>query len=92
MNSPVLSRRNDTHRNKSKKGRKNQEMIQSSITPDPGYHMENQQKYNKHHQHESRGHPNPACDHKAAMNRRKSITNTRQTKRTIHKRSTVLER
>ena len=36
----------------SKKYGKDQETIQSSTTPDPGYHMGKQQKYNKHHQQE----------------------------------------
>ena len=31
---------------KSKKGDKDQELIQSSTTPDPGYHMGKWQKYN----------------------------------------------
>ena len=30
-------------------------MIQSSTTPDQGYHVGKQQKYNKHHQQEPRG-------------------------------------
>ena len=32
--------------NESKKGGKDQESIQSSTTPDPGYHMGNRQKHN----------------------------------------------
>ena len=32
----------------SKKYGKDQETIQSSTTPDPGYHMEKKQEYNKH--------------------------------------------
>ena len=36
---------------------KDQEAIQSSTTPDPEYHMGRLQKYNKHHQQESRGQP-----------------------------------
>ena len=31
---------------KSKKGGKDQQSIQSSTTPDPGYHMEKRQKHN----------------------------------------------
>ena len=31
----------------------------------------------KHHKREPRGHPFPAGDHKAAMNRQESMTNTR---------------
>ena len=37
-----------------------QETIQSSTTPDPGYHMGKKQKYSKHHQQEPRGHPFPS--------------------------------
>ena len=42
---------------KSKKGCKDQETIQSSTTPDPGYHMGKLQKCNEHHQQEPRGQP-----------------------------------
>ena len=59
----------------SKKDGKYQETIQS---PDPGYHMRKLHKYNKHHKQEPRGDPFSAGDHKAAMNRRESMTNTRQ--------------
>ena len=51
----------------SKKARKDQETIQSSTLPDPGYHMGKYQKYNKHHQQEPRGQPFPSSDHKAAI-------------------------
>ena len=34
------------HNIKSKKGGEDQESIQSSTTPDPGYHMEKWQKHN----------------------------------------------
>ena len=47
-------------RYKSKKDGKDQEMIQSSTTPDPGYHMGKLQKYNKHHQQEPRGQAFPS--------------------------------
>ena len=54
----------DLHRlsipNKSKKGGKDQETIQLSSTPDPGYHKGNRQKYNKHHHQEPRGQPFPS--------------------------------
>ena len=60
----------------SKKDGKDQEMIQSSTTPDPVYNMGKQQKYNKHHQQESRGHPFPAGDHKGAMNVRENMSKT----------------
>ena len=45
---------------KSKKDGKDQETIQSSTTPDPGYHMGKLKKYNKHHQQEPKGQPVPS--------------------------------
>ena len=46
---------------KSKKGSKDQESVQSSITPDPGYHMEKWQKSTiKHRKQEPRGQPFPS--------------------------------
>ena len=57
-----------------KKGGKEQEYIQSSTTPDPGYHMEKWQNTIKHLKQEAS--PFSAGEHKAAMNRRESITNT----------------
>ena len=61
----------------SKKDGKDHESIQSSTTPDRGYHMGNEQKQlnitNKSHEVS----PFPAGDHKVAMNRRESMTNTR---------------
>ena len=65
---------------KSKKWDKDQESIQSRTTLDPGYHMG---KYKKKTQfittNESQEvSPFPAGDHKAAMNRRENMTNTRQ--------------
>ena len=59
----------------SKKDDKDQETIQSSTTPHPGYHMGKYQKYNKHYQQESS--PFTESDHKAAMNRRESMRNTK---------------
>ena len=60
----------------SRKGGKDQESIQSSTTPDPGYHMEKWQKHNQSSQTSQEASPFPAGDHKAAMNRRESMTNT----------------
>ena len=60
-----------------KKGSKDQESIQSSSTPDPGYHMEvtkTQLNITNKSQEVS---PFPAGDQKAAMNRRESMINTR---------------
>ena len=78
---------------KSKKDGKDQERIQSSITSEPGYHKGKKQKYNKHHHHqqEPRDQPFPADDHKAAMDRRKTMGNTRHKTQQMHKRSTALE-
>ena len=42
---------------KSKKGGKDQESIQSSTTPDPGYHMRKRQNPIKHHKQQPRGQP-----------------------------------
>ena len=45
---------------KSKKGGKDQESIQSSTTPYPGYHMGKCQNKIKHHKQEPRGQPFPS--------------------------------
>ena len=53
-------------RNQSEKGGKDQESVQSSTTPDPGYHMGKWQNTIKHHKREPRGLPFfPAGYHKA---------------------------
>ena len=62
-----------------KERHKDQESIQSSTTPDPGYHMgikvtKSQLDITHKSQEVS---PFPAGDHKAAMNRCESMTNTR---------------
>ena len=44
---------------KSKKGGKDQESIQSSTTPDPGYQWESDNFTIRHHKRESRGQPFP---------------------------------
>ena len=44
----------------SKKGGKDQELIQSSTTPDPGYHMGSDTNTSKHHKQEPRGQPFPS--------------------------------
>ena len=73
---------------KSKKGGKDLKTIQSSTTTDPGYHMGKLQKYNEHHRQEPRGQPFPST----AINRRKSMRNTRHKKdQLIHKGSIALE-
>ena len=63
--------------NQSKKDGKDQEMIQSSTTPDPGYHMGKKQNTINITNKGQEVSPFPAGDHKAAMNRRESIRNTR---------------
>ena len=50
----------------SKKEGKDQESIQSSITPDPGYQWESDNVTIRHHKRESRGQPFPAGDHKVS--------------------------
>ena len=62
---------------KSKKGSKYQESIQSSTTPDPGYHTWESDKTQLNITNMSiEGSNFPASDHKAAMNRRESMKNT----------------
>ena len=59
-----------------KKSGKDQKSIQSSTTPDPGHHMgkwKNTDITNKIQEVSSF----PAGDHKAAMNKRESMKNTR---------------
>ena len=55
---------------KSKEDGKDQESIQSSTTPDPGYQWENDNVTIRRHKREPRGQPFPASDHKASTNRR----------------------
>ena len=55
-----LNNASSQRHNQCKKDGKDQETIQSSTTPDPGYHMGRKQKYNKHHQQEPRGQPFPS--------------------------------
>ena len=62
----------------SKKGSKDQETIQSNTTPDPGYYMGKWQKKQLNITNESQEvSPFQAGDHRTAMNRRESMTNTR---------------
>ena len=61
---------------KSKKDGKDQESIQSSTTPDPGYHMGKWQQLNITNKTQEVS-PFPACDHKAAMNRHESMKKAR---------------
>ena len=65
----------------SKQGCKDQESIQSSTTPDPGYQWESD-KLTEDTTHESKeASPFPAGDHEAHINRRaQNIANTRQNK------------
>ena len=49
---------------------KDQESIQSSTTPDPGYQWESDKVTVRHHKREPGGQPFPASDHKAYINRR----------------------
>ena len=54
----------------SKKKGKDQELIQSSTTPDKGYQWNSDNVIIRHHKREPRGQPFPAGDHKAPTNRR----------------------
>ena len=73
---------------------KDQELIQSSTTPDPGYQWESDKLTEDTTNESQEVSPFPAGDHKAHINRRaQNIANTRQNKNIkIHKRSTALER
>ena len=62
---------------KNKKGGKVQESIQSSTTPDPGYHIGKWQKQLDITNKSQEVSPFRAGDHKAAMNRGESMKNTR---------------
>ena len=64
----------------SKKGGKDQEKIQSSTTPDPEYHMGSNKNTLNIINKSQEVSPFPAGDHTAAMNRRKSMRNTRHKK------------
>ena len=62
----------------SKEEGNDQESIQSSTTLDPGHHMGKRQSTRKHHIQENQEvSPFQAGDHKAAMNRQDSMTNTK---------------
>ena len=63
----------------SKKETKDQESIQSSTTPDPGYQWKSDNFTIRHHKREPRGQPFPAGDHKASINRRARKRNKNKT-------------
>ena len=66
---------------KSKKWCKDQESIQSSTTPDPGYQWESDKLTEDTTNESQEVSPFPAGDHKAHINRRaQNIANTRQNK------------
>ena len=70
-----------THSSKSKQGCKDQESIQSSTTPDPGYQWESDKLTVDTTNENQEISPFPAGDHKAHINRRaQNIANTRQNK------------
>ena len=72
---------------------KDQKLIQSSTTPDPGNIWESVKQYKKTQESQEVS-PFPACNHKAARNRHGIIIkiNMKQITKRIHKRSTALER
>ena len=72
----IASRSEITPCNKRKKDSKDQESIQSSTTPVPGYQMGKLQNHNRQHKKSQEVSPFPSGDHKVAMNRRESLTNT----------------
>ena len=63
----------------SKKKDKDQESIQSSTTPDPGYQWESDNFTIRHNKRKPRGQPIPAGDHKASINRRTRKLNKNKT-------------
>ena len=69
LNNKMVRLENWSHGYKSKKEGKDQESIQSSTTPDPGYQWESNKLTIRHHKREQRGQPFPAGDHKASINR-----------------------
>ena len=73
----------------SKKEGKDQELIQSSTTPDPGYQWEGDNFTLRIHKRELKVNPFPAGDHKASINRRALKHNKNKTE--LHKRCTALE-
>ena len=62
----------------SKKDGKDKETVQSSTTPDLGHHMESNTITVNITNKSQEASPFTSGDHKAAMNRRKSMRNTRQ--------------
>ena len=77
----IKSTRVVTTNYKSKKWCKDQESIQSSTTPDPGYQWESDKLTEDTTNESQEVSPFPAGDHKAHINRRaQNIANTRQNK------------
>ena len=73
----------NVHLNESKSWCKDQESIQSSTTPDPGYQWESDKLTEDTTNESQEVSPFPAGDHKAHINRRAQNTaNTRQNKNT----------
>ena len=66
---------------KSKQGRKDQESIQSSTTPDPGYQWENDKLTDTTNESKEVS-PFPAGDHKAQLNRRAQRHNKHKIEKT----------
>ena len=66
------------HTKQSKREGKDQESIQSSTTPDPGYQWVSDNFTIRHHKRERRGQPFPS-DHKASINRRAQKHNKNKT-------------
>ena len=64
------------------KGAKNQELIQSSTTPDPGYQWESDKLTVRHHKREPRGQSFPSRDPKAHIHRRTQRHSKHKTEKT----------
>ena len=81
---------------KIRKTAKVQETIQSSTTPDPGYHMRKKQKYNKHHINNKSQEvsPFPAGDRPQGSNKQTRKHEKHKTHKTqkIHKKANCLSK
>ena len=66
-----------------KKRCKDQESIQPSTTPDPGYQWESDKLTVRHRKREPQVSPFPAGDHKAQINRRTQRHNKHKTEKNI---------
>ena len=74
---PVLGVYSGVRIGQAKEEGKDQESIQSSTKPDPGHHLGKWQKIKHHTQESQEVNPFQADDHKTAISRQDSITDTK---------------